>query len=126
MNVYTRGESAGVLREIRHGISTILTLGAIVAGGFFSGYYVGKKHAPESVLPQLRGTPVAQGYLDIPNEYRPEVRLNAAGQREPILRHTSGLELKMIDALPRLITSYERNPAALERAMQEESYALVK
>lgn len=121
-----RTESSGIGFELRRAFATLFAVGTIAGVGFISGYYVGQRRPAQTITSELRGTPVAAGYLNVPDEYSPEVRLNADGAREPILRHESGLELKMIDALPRLITSYEHNPEAMEQAMQEQQrYTLV-
>lgn len=113
-------ESAGIMHELRRGMATLLTVGAIAGAGFGGGYVVGQRSTePPAVAHALSGTPVANGYLNVPDEYSPEVRLNSEGAREAVLVHTSGLELKLGTALPRLLSSYERDPATMEAAMEE-------
>jgi len=95
-------------------LATTIGLAAVVfSGGYYAGshYGAGKETNRLETLAKL---PAAEGFLDVPNTYRVEVRKNSAGLREAYLQNLhDGTEVPLTEKSPRALASYQQNGTVL-------------
>jgi len=85
-------------------------LAAVLFGG---GYYLGSSQGSgkeTNRLEELAKLPIAEGFLDVPNTYRIDIRENSAHQREVYVQNLKTVtEVPLTAKSPKALASYQEN-----------------